>query len=330
MANVTVRLLQGIGSATAGHAAGEVISVSEAKAANWVAAGIAVYTTADGVVDDAELAAAIAGLGGGGGGTPAEGSVTAQQLEGGSDATAGQVPSRGLEAAAATPNVLVVEGGNSNGAITYTAVTPGADNVGLQVAHDGNNSADRPLGIVVVPGTGVFVELAVAGGVYVSTAAQVIAAFNAHPGASALMTASNGPGSSGTGPAAPAALTPLTGGTDAVVATDSLVWVDNVPNPVVIKDEAGVVRVRVGYIDQGGFSLPVVQVFDATGALKASVGQGQLLVGAVSGNNLSYSAGTGNLLLTGGDYVLVPRPAADGSDEGKTLKVVGGVPAWVA
>src|SRR5438128_1268761 len=87
----------------------------------------------------------------------------------------------------------VGEGGN---AITLTIVDPGGTTASLAV--DTDNEA-------------ITVSLARASSAITSTAADVIAAINEHDGASRLVTASNGASSNGTGTAAAASSTPLTG-----------------------------------------------------------------------------------------------------------------------
>lgn len=115
------------------------------------------------------------------------------------------------EKAAATLTTGLVA---SNNAITYTADTEGAAGNSITVALV-DPAANNITLQVSCTGTAISVRLATDGsGVITSTATLVIAAINAHPAASALVTAANTGASNGSGLVAAVAATALSGGKD--------------------------------------------------------------------------------------------------------------------
>ena len=101
----------------------------------------------------------------------------------------------------------------SNNALTWTALEPttsAASGITVTIVDPATASAALA---VSVSGTDISVSLATDGtSDEISTAAQVLAAVNAHPAASALVVASHTTGSDGTGVVAAVAETALTGG----------------------------------------------------------------------------------------------------------------------
>jgi hypothetical protein len=104
----------------------------------------------------------------------------------------------------------------SNNAIDWDARHPGADANNIRVELKDPAAPGQSLSITVnktVTGWDIIVSLATDGGsAIISTAAQVIAAVNAHLTSLQLLVASNTSGSSGAGVVAAVAIAPLTGG----------------------------------------------------------------------------------------------------------------------
>lgn len=102
----------------------------------------------------------------------------------------------------------------SNNAITFTAVTPGTDGEDIKVQLLDPSANDQALA-VSVSGDTIVVSLATGGaGAITSTAAEVIAAVNAHLVAKTLVTAANTGASTGAGVVAAVAATALDNGGD--------------------------------------------------------------------------------------------------------------------
>lgn len=113
----------------------------------------------------------------------------------------------------------------SNNAITFTADAEGANGNDITVAlvNPGGNNITL---LVSCTGTAISVRLATDGsGAITSTATLVIAAVNAHPAASALVTAANAQGSNGSGVVAAVAATALSGGKDDLFPLDTPVLI---------------------------------------------------------------------------------------------------------
>lgn len=126
-----------------------------------------------------------------------------------SDAAGKAIPLAGVAAVAAT-----LELGTGNSKIKYTAKDAGAAGNGISVRHVDPAAASQALSVTVA-GNDITVNLATDGSsVITSTVTLVIAAIAASAAANALVTASNGTGSNGTGLVAAAAATNLAGGLD--------------------------------------------------------------------------------------------------------------------
>lgn len=109
----------------------------------------------------------------------------------------------------------------NNNAIAVTAAAAGLPGNLISVALVDPGAVSQPLGVTVV-GNAITVSLATdVGGAILSTAAEVIAALDAE----ALVSAANGDGSDGTGVAAVAKATALTGGEDEPFPLDTPVLI---------------------------------------------------------------------------------------------------------
>lgn len=151
---------------------------------------------------------------------------------------------------------LTVDPAGANNGIVYTANAAGSPGNDITIQHIDPADVDQPL-IVSVRGKAIRVRLATnAGGAITSTAAQVIAAVNAHWMAGHLVTAADVVGSSGAGLVAAQAVTHLAGGADMDATHASLTTALGVANTelvwtAVVGGEAGN-ALTVEYIDPAG------------------------------------------------------------------------------
>jgi len=110
---------------------------------------------------------------------------------------------------------LIVAPAGANNDVLYTADTPGCRGNDISVQYIDPGLPEQELRVEVFERTAIRVHLATnAAGAITSTAAQVIAAVNAHWFAGHLVTAADGPGSSGTTAVTAMAKTALAGGAD--------------------------------------------------------------------------------------------------------------------
>lgn len=136
------------------------------------------------------------------------------------------------DADALTASALTLDSTNALADVSLAAVTGGQAGNGISVRFVDPSAASQALA-VSVSGSAITVSLATDGtGAITSTAAQVAAAINANPSASALVTAT--PEGAGTGVVDAVAQTNLSGGTDAGSYSTSLTIYDSLGSPVVL------------------------------------------------------------------------------------------------
>lgn len=152
----------------------------------------------------------------------------------------------------------------SNNAITFTAKVVGAIGNATKVQLKNPAAASQALA-VSISGDTVVVSLATDGAsALTSTAADVIAAVNAHLTAKTLVSAANTGASTGVGVVAAVAATVLAGGTDGSALSAEGVLLNDVD---VTYGPASGAMVIHGYIDSN--KLPEAPVAEAKAALKA-------------------------------------------------------------
>jgi hypothetical protein len=115
---------------------------------------------------------------------------------------------------------LVVGTVGANNAVKFTALEEGAEGNEITVTVVNPGTASAPLSVDVNNGTDIVISLATNGSsVVTSTAAQVIAAVEAHDAASGLVVATNSGASNGSGVEVAAPKANLAGGADAAQGT---------------------------------------------------------------------------------------------------------------